>query len=115
MTLNNQKTLDFVYDGIGRPTSHTVNLIHPLTTSYTYHGITSGGTVYKNNLIRTEKKRQADKEVHYERKAPKDPTDPIQPQNKKTPCSHVNREYFYTLPLRHQITHKVADLGRVFE
>ena len=54
MTLNNQKTLDFVYDGIGRPTSHTVNLIHPLTTAYTYHGITSGGTVYKNNLIRTE-------------------------------------------------------------
>jgi len=92
MTLNNQKTFNFVYDGIGRPTSHTVNLIHPLTTSYTYHGITSGGTVYKNNLIRTEKRRQADKEVHYERKAPKDPTDPIQPQNKKTPCSHVNRE-----------------------
>lgn len=55
MTLNNQKTLDFVYDGIGRPTSHTINLIHPLTTAYTYHGITSGGTVYKNNLIRTEK------------------------------------------------------------
>ena len=55
MTLNNQKTLDFVYDGIGRPTSHTVNLIHPLTTAYTYHGITSGGTVYKNSLIRTEK------------------------------------------------------------
>ena len=55
VTLNNQKTLDFVYDGIGRPTSHTVNLIHPLTTAYTYHGITSGGTVYKNNLIRTEK------------------------------------------------------------
>ena len=55
MTLNNQKTLDFVYDGIGRPTSHTFNLIYPLTTAYTYHGITSGGTVYKNNLIRTEK------------------------------------------------------------
>ena len=60
MTLNNQKTLNFVYDGIGRPTSHTVNLIHPLTTAYTYHGITSGGTVYKNSLIRTEKIRNGD-------------------------------------------------------
>lgn len=55
MTLDNQGTLDFVYNGIGLPTDHTVNLTNPLTTTYTYHGITSEGTVYKNNLIRTEK------------------------------------------------------------
>ena len=65
MNLNNQKTLDFVYDGIGRPTSHTVNLIHPLTTAYTYHGITGDEMDYKSNFIRVENKRQA--EVQYER------------------------------------------------
>ena len=55
MTLNNQKTLNFVYDGIGRPTSHTVNLIHPLTTAYTDHGITDDEMNYKSNFIRVEK------------------------------------------------------------
>lgn len=55
MTLDNQGTLDFVYNGIGLPTDHTVNLTNPLTTTYTYHEITSEGTAYKNNLIRTEK------------------------------------------------------------
>lgn len=33
MTLNNQKIMNFDYDGIGRPTSHTVNLIHLLMTT----------------------------------------------------------------------------------
>lgn len=57
VSLDNSKTLNFTYDGIGHLRKHTLDLQTPLSTAYTYHGIVDASendTVYKSNLVRDD-------------------------------------------------------------
>ena len=52
--LDNNKTLHYKYDYLGRPTEHIINTANNIHTYYTYHDAPSYGANYTTNLVKTE-------------------------------------------------------------